>query len=591
MKKTLVAGALILVGAGGAGVFWNLREAARLSPAELVPAEAVLLAEFPDLPQTALRWQGTALHAILAEPEVRAFFSRPVAEMSPGGPWADAVERFKRVRPRQAFFAVASLADQQPQAVAGFEFSGDRREIEPLISRAMIRAQNAAPQGRLRHLHYRGCRILFFEGKEVSLAGCFAGNWYFVANNVDLLKATLDRHAGKSHTLLAYSAPYLLSRRELPPNGDFRLFIQPPVATSRLLAKMPARPAASPFTAPVAAGAKFQSAALSARIEGRNFHDTLVIRQSAPPSRVPLLNGRTLALTSADTVFYGAFAPQLESWFSGGAPGGGLSGKLIPTLLAALAPTPGPSLARFQAAFGPEHAFLLEWPRPNPQPGLFVASQIRDPAQARRFTEAFFHSWERADADGVPMWSVSGAQPALFHPAVALTGSHLVAGLSSESLKPFARHAVGNGKPETAGATLERSGAFRTAFVPLSKPETALAYLDAAALFDRLYAALRPAAIIWGPGVAWLNRYADFQRLPSAGAVTKHLTPISLTAHPGESGIVIDTSGPVSFVELGVGLGTGAFYAALPSLRPRGPNPPAISPPPSVKPLSAPAEP
>ncbi len=579
MKKTLLAGALLLWGAVGAGVIWNLERARQVSAAQLAPAEALLVAEFPNLPSTAMRWKGTALSQIFAEPELRAFLSKPVAGMAPGADLPDAMERLKRLRPRQAFLAVASLEENRPRAVAGLEFTGDRRELEPLISQALIRAQNASPQGGIRRLHYRGYRLLTFNDRGVTLAGCFAKNWYFVANDVDLLKATLDRLSGSGHPVLAKTAAYRVSQLALPPRADFRLFVQSPAPANRLLARFSADKPTTP--AP-----KFASAALASRIEGALIHDTLVIRLRGTPTRVPALNGRTLALTTSDTLFYGAMAPQLESWLGSNAPG---TNRLIPTLLAAITPPGKPDLARFQAAFGPEHALLLDWPRPSPQPDLFLASEIRDPAQARRFTEALLQRWDREDAGGVPIWTFSLAQPALFHPAVALAGGHMVAGLSSERLRPFAMHAVH--QPEGKGETLERSPVFRSSVALLARPETALAYLDAATVFERIYTALRPAAAIWGPGIPWLSAYADFDRLPSPQAVSRHLSPITLSAHQAEEGIVIDTAGPVSFVELAAGLGLGAFYAAAPALRPPNPNPQSILPPAPPKALSAPADP
>ncbi|XHR27816.1 MAG: hypothetical protein ACFUZC_18020 [Chthoniobacteraceae bacterium] len=580
MKKTLLACALLLWGAVGVGVIWNLERARQVSAAQLVPAEALLVAEFPNLPSSAMRWKGTALSEILSEPELRAFLSKPVAGMAPGADLPDALERLKRAQPRQAFLAVASLEENQPHAVAGLEFTGDRRELEPLISQALIRAQNASPQGGIRRLHYRGYRLLTFNDRGITLVGCFAKNWYFVANDVELLKATLDRLSGSGHPSLAKTAAYQVSQLALPPRADFRLFVQSPAPANRLLARFIAQPSA-------AQGPKFASAALATRIEGALLHDTLVIRLRGTPARVPSLNGRTLALTTSDTLFYGAMAPQLESWLGSSASG---ANRLIPTLMAALTPTGKPDLARFQAAFGPEHALILDWPHPSPQPDLFLASEIRDAAQARRFTEALLKRWDREDAGGVPIWTFSLAQPALFHPAVALAGSHMVAGLSSERLRPFALHAIRQ-PAGGQGETLERSPVFRSSVALLARPETALAYLDAAALFERIYTSLRPAAAIWGPGIPWLSAYADFDRLPSPQAISRHLSPITLSAHQAEEGIVIDTAGPVSFVELAAGLGLGAFYAAVPALKPTNPNPQSILPPAPPKPLSAPADP
>ena len=179
------------------------------------------------------------------------------------------------------------------------------------------------------------------------------------------------------------------------------------------------------------------------------------------------------------------------------------------------------------------------------------------------------------------------ARPGLLHPAVALAGGHLVAGLSSESLKPFALRAFTS--PASGKATLEHSPDFRASLGPLARPETGLAYLDAAAFFERLYGSLRPALLLWGTTVPWLGQYADFSQLPSAQTVSRHLSPIGLTVRQTGEGVIVDTAGPVSFVEVGAGLGAAAFYALLPALRTRDQPAPGIAPPPSLKPLSQPA--
>lgn len=580
MKRMLLGTAVlaVLLAAEAAALLWNQKKATRWNAAELVPPETLLLAECPDIPATALRWKQTALHEILAEPELRAFLRLP---SGPAGELARA--DWKTIRPRQAFLAVTSLAENHPLAVAGLAFDGDRGELEPVIARAMIGAQNASPRGQMKRQSYRGCSIIVFTDHGITVAGCFARRWYFAANDVELLKATLDRFLDRGHAALALSPKYQTSQAAGAGalTADFRFFAQPSRASSRLLAALE-----NDSVGVTLPRVQFETASLAVRFEKRSIHDTLWLRR--PPGRArPRLDGRTLALTTPNTVFYGAMAPQLETWFSAsGSSGQPGPGSLIPTLLAGLPSGGGSMLVQFQAAFGPEHALILDWPPGEPQPGFFLASEIRDPAQARRFMETLFRAWDRAEGSGMLLWSFPMAQPALLHPAVALVGGHVVAGFSPESLKPFATRAFAT---EVSGTgTLDRSPAFHASLASLASPETGLAYLDAAALFERLYGALRPFALLWGSSVPRLDRYADFGRLPSARAVSRHLSPIGLTVRQSQDGVIVDTSGPVSFVEISTGLGAAAFYALLPAWRARERPSPGIAPPPFLKPLSRP---
>ncbi len=581
MKRTLLGTAVlaVLLAAEAAALLWNQKKAARWNVAELVPPETVLLAECPDLPATALRWKETALHEILAEPELRAFLRAP----SGNGSAAELARAdWKAIRPRQAFLAVTSFAENRPLAVAGLAFDGERGDLEPVIARAMIGAQNASPRGQMKRQNYRGCSIIVFTDHGITVAGCFARRWYFAANDVELLKATLDRFLDRGHASLALSPKYQAGKLwgAETTAADFRLFAQPSKASSRLLTALEKD---SVITLP---RFQFETASLAVRFEKRSIHDTLWLRRR-PGSARPRLDGRTLALTTPATVLYGAMAPQFETWFSAsGSSGQPGQGRLIPMLLAGLPQGGGSLLVQFQAAFGPEHALILDWPPADSQPGFFLASEIRDQAQAHRLMGTLFRAWDHAEGEGLLLWSFPMAQPSMLHPAVALAGGHGIAGFSSESLKPFAARAFATSASGTGN--LDRSPAFRASLAPLASPETGLAYLDAANLFERLYGALRPFALLWGPSVPWLDRYADFGRMPTAGAVSRHLSPIGLTVRQTQEGVVVDTAGPVSFVEIGTGLGAAAFYALLPAWRARERPSPGIAPPPFLKPLSQP---
>ena len=583
----LLALVVTALGAAMGGVLWQLRDRSEMLPAQLVPGESLFFAEFPDLPGSAGRWKQLALYELLREPEVRAFLGRAREEWQRD--WSGAVEPWKRIRPRKGFLAVASLTNNMPHAVAGFTFDGDREALEPLIGKALIRAQNASPHGQVKRLRYRGHSIEAFSNRGITLAGCFAGKWFLVANDVELLEATLDRLAGKRHSALASLAAYQRTLSRLPAHADFRVFVQPAAISTKLLTHADDGPGAS-IAAPGGSGKGWhlEAAALAVRMEGRRLHDTLILCQPAAPQR-PGLIGKTVELTTPGTLFYSAMAPQLGDWRPGGDAQGLPGGRMIPMFfLAGLDPKWG-GLAQFQTAFGPEHALLLEWPEGTSEPHLFLASEIRDPARARRFTENALRAWSRADAEGISIWTPALTRPDALHPAVALTGRHLLAGLSPESLKPFASHAV---HPSgAAGNTLDRTQTYQSAMAPLPKPETGLAYLDTAALFKRVYALAQPTVQFWGPLIPALNRYADFAKLPAAATISRHLSPVCLSARQTPMGLIVESTGPVTFVELGAGLSAGALYTALPALREKIPGKgPNLNPPPPSKPLSAPAD-
>ncbi|MEI8233275.1 MAG: hypothetical protein WCH57_01165 [Verrucomicrobiota bacterium] len=568
MKRPVVVLALaaVCLASGLAAILIRARPNAErpVSAARFVPAETLLFAECPDLPATAARWRETDLCRMAQEPEVQAFLARPPAALDGGGGWLAVLRNLARSHPRQAFLAVADLTNNMPHAVGGLALNGGRAEMETLLAQARAQAQSASPHGRLERLEYGGCQIESFRADGVTLAGAFAKDWYFVANDVELLKATLDRFAGKLATSLEAAPAYRQSGRFLPARSDFRFFAQPGALPERLLAHWNV-PAQEALPGGNAATPALRAVALASRFEGRRMRDTLFLYR---PGRTPqpALNGKTLGLTTPDTLFYGALAPRIAAE----QPPRGNPRQPPPSAIpveflqaAALHPPPA-TLAQFQSAFGPEHALLLDWPEKMGQPGLFLACEIRNPAMARQFVESAFRAWTRSEDAGVSLWTFTGNGPeqSRFHPAVALTARHFLAGLSPESLQPFASLA---NAPRQGGATLQQSPAFLGAMAAVPSPQTAVAYLNAQPLFERLYGILRPAALLWGNGMLPPGTALDFTKLPSAGTIARHLSPLSLSAVQNEAGILVESAGPVTFLELGAGLGAAVLSTALPS--------------------------
>jgi len=588
MKRTVVAIALAGTCLAAGVALWHHHRAENryFAAAQLLPAETLLLADFPDLPATAIRWRETALCEIFNEPQVQVFLAKPLAKLQEKGIQSSLAQ----IQPKRAFLAVTSVTNNMPRAVGGFSFGGDRAEVEKLVVKARVRAQRASPHGKFERLSYGTFQIESFSDNGITLAGCFAKNWYFVANDIDLLKTTLDRFTGKTLTALALAPTYQQSQAVLPLHPDFRLFAQPGVLSDRLLARLNASGRTVDLQESVALR-KIRAVALATRLEGRRIRDTLFLYQPETTPR-PILNGKTLALTTPNTLFYAAMAPLISDEVPQRGDPRVVPG-IIPMriLLAALNPPPA-TLLQFKTAFGPEHAVLLDWPSGVAQPNLFLACEIRDPAEARRFMESVFHAWSRADAEGVSFWTLTMDDPTMaqFHPTVALTAHHLLVGLSPESLKPFASNAI---HPPTEGATLEQSSAFQGVMASLPKPQTGIAYLDAKPLFERVYGWLRPAAMLWGNGIAGFGGWVDFCKIPTTTVIAEHLSPIGLSATQTDSGILFESTGPVSFLELGAGVGTATLLVAMPAIREKPSLPrkgaPGIIPPNPATPLAAPS--
>jgi len=587
MRKIVVAVVLAATCLAAGLALWHRSEEREQEAAQLAPAETLLLADFPDLPATAMRWKQTTLYEIFKEPQVQAFLAKPLEKLQHNNAWAEAQQNIHRIEPKSAFLAVEKIVNNMPYAVAGVAFGGDRRELEKLLEQARAHARKASPNGKFDRLQYREFEIESFADNGVTVAGCFARKWYFVSNDIDLLKSTLDRLSGKTVATLAKNPTYSSSRAHLPIHPDFRLFSQPGALSNKLLTQLNAVEAIINLQ-DSAAIRKIQGVAVATRIEGKNIRDTLFLYEPEPTQR-PVLNGKTLHLTTPDTLFYAAMAPTiLEKTPQRGKKPSGPGTIPITTLLTALNSPPA-TLAEFQSAFGPEHALLLDWPAAVAQPSLILVCEIRNPAEARRFVETVFHAWNRADSDGIPLWTLTADNPEMsqFHPAVALTGEHFLAGLSIDSLKPFASNAA---NPSVKSDTLVQSKDFQSAMALLAKPETGMAYLNSKQLFERVYGFLRPAAMLWGNQIPELGDAVDFGKLPQPACIADHLTPICLSVSQKESGILVESTGPVSFLELSAGAGAAVFAIASPTIQYTPPDKGLFRglPPSPPKPLSLP---
>lgn len=568
------------------GVLWFRAAFPMPDAAELVPSDTLMLADFPDLPATATRWRETDLAGMLNEPELQAFFAKPRARLANHPVWSGLRENVGQIKPRRAFLAVTSLANNMPRAVGGFAFAAQRKEMESLLAKVRAQAQSASPQGKLEHLLYRQFQIETFSDDGITLAGCFAKNWYFFANDVELLKATLDRFSGQllKSNLAAGSNVYRASQSPLPTHADFRLFIQSNALSDKLLADLSGDSGQLLDSGDAAVLQKIRAVALATRLEGKRIRDTLFLYEPEAALR-PKLSGKTLELTSTNTLLYAAMAPVIPDDSGAEAkPGIPSSGRPLRTLLTALAPPPA-TLSQFKSAFGPEHALLLEWPPDDTQPNLFLALEVRQPEAARKFMETVFRAWSRADEAGISLWALPLNAPmvAQIHPAVALTAHHAMAGLSLESLKPFASNAT---KPPAGRGTLAQSPAFLGAISTVGQPQIGVIYLDAKPLFERFYALLRPAALLWGNlGVG--GEIADLTQLPPAETISRHLSPICLSATQTGSGTLMESTGPVTALQVGAGIAVGAGMTFLQVQA--GATPTPLFPSPPAKPLSAPS--
>ncbi len=559
--KRIVPTALVLIAlAVGAFVFFQPERPHRPRAAELVPPETLLFVHLPDVRRSLARWPLTGLAQIWEEPEMQAFLELPRRKMPLMRQAKATLARLVRVGPREGFAALTALDGVAPKFVAGFAFSGSSGAAVELMAEPRSAWQSAWPGGRSGRLNFGGCEVQTYELPEQTIAECFHAGWYFIANDLEVLKTVLERCDGRLGSGLAGTGIFQRNVAALPAELDGQLFARFGALRDLLGSLLAGTP---PEKEAEASGAD-SALAWGTKLEGAQVRDTILI--SGPGSAAPALARDTRALSSPDSVLYGAMAlpSQLE----------------VPAAFASMLALAAPALAtvegdltrrqitwaEFGAAFGPEVGLLVDWPEQAEAPAMLLAVAVRDQVKARNFVDALTapvaggESWRREEKDGVlryeaPLGPAGGAAP-----GIALSSRFAVLGASAL--------AVGEGmaRSETGALALDASAAHQAIASQVRTPTAGYVYLDLRMLFERSYAMLRPFLAMSLSFSPELGNYLDASRLPSTEAVARHLGPSAFSQSVSDEGTRIESVGTLTFSQTLVGALIGAWTSAGASL-------------------------
>jgi len=579
----------IAVLAGGAFLVLKQRSglAAVESAAHYLPAETLVFAEFPDLPRSRTRLEQTALWKLFHEPEVAAFLELPLSQVPAR---AQAQEHFRRlaaIAPRHGFLALTSLQDNQPKLVAGFAYSGPQAEVDLLLNEAREQIHKALPAVKADRIRHHEDEIESYTHDATTVAGAFVGQWYFIANDVALLKATLDRfRARPGEGSLSDAENYRKSMEPLSEEPDVRYYVNAGFFTEKLVALSAASGQPMPpqqveqIRAILGVGG-------TNRMEGPLFRDRLYIYAPKAPA-LPKLDGSTLALTGPDTLLYYAAANQQPEGFEFPpvAPEAGGANEPMAAYHAILAnlQQAGVSAKDLDAAFGNEIGFLLDWQGGNTEAIVGGAVGIADADLARKVVEAAFAAFTRETLPGgAPIWSMNAGP--ILKVAATLSPKYLLFGLNPHSAETLATRS-------TAAPTrpLDQNPAFRSALATIgTAPGDAnlLVYFDARTAFERVYEKLRPLAAL---GLAFMPdaaRFVDVSKLPPTEVIARNLVPSIGVGTTDQGGYLFESTGTLTFSQQSVLLGGVAGAIAFPLLQGSLPLPGLGSPAPHGAPQNS----
>jgi hypothetical protein len=532
MKRTLIALFVVALIAGATAYVWQTRaRSTSTAVTSLLPRGTIAFAHLPDLNRTRAEWKRSDIYQLYSEPAVQEFLRNPLANR-PMGIDSD----LEKLGVEDAFVTLTSIADNMPHLLGGFRYR-DRDAAQRVVSRWL---PNSSTRETLDYEQHK-IDIVHFAG--FSVAEVFDRDWFFFSNDVDTLKALLDRadnRAQDRQSTLAADENFHAAMSELPSSYALAFYLQP-------------KPLAQRFTALRDTPVNFFCGA--SRFESGKIHDTIFVSTTRSTTNETLTR-ESASLATADTFLYLAnvlnFSNQLAliDQTRGTALLGGMLQKISDALAQARI-----TAADWQAAFGSEVGVIGDWPADAHWPAGVALFPVKDLARAKQLASALAHAadhdanWIETDRDGAHYLTMQSAPGFLvLRPTIAITNRMMVAGVDPASVDAAVQRSA------TPSSGLLNSPTYKSAASTLPAPTNFFAYVDLALLYSRLDAAARPMLMFGAAFMPAANNYVDLARMPPVEVVTKHLSPMITSQHETSGGYVIESIGPITLNETGLAL-------------------------------------
>ena len=558
---------LVILAIGGAGAWYALRGGgpdASTRVTALLPADTLAFVHVPDFPRALTEWRQTDIYKLWREPGVQEFVQKPLANM-PNTGTSERLEQLEALGARSGFVAVrGSQRRNEAKVFGGFRFKGGRDNAEKTIGTWRARLREKTPAATQETVQHQRHRIEVLRAGSIAFATAYIDDWFFAANDLEELRALLDRYDRKAANaaLLADEANFTRAFAHLPETYAIAGYARVDEIVTRLAANQPEDGSTRRFNAL----RQVRNVAAATRFENGKIRDVLFVTMPRA-EQAPELTRSSLALASADTFFYLAGFLTLPKDAAPDAtnapPPAGIAGRLQQLFDGVSAS--GVAAEEWNSAFGAEFGVIGEWPAAARFPGLLATLPVKDEAKANeivtRLTGATGEGtgWTTGARDGATFYSQLPANPLLpLAPTIGIGGGRAVAGLELRVVEA----AVNRGN-ETS-LQLADADLFKAAEGLLPKASHSFAYVDTAMLYTRLDAALRPMLIMGAAFMPAIAQAVDLSKLPDTAVITQHLSPIVLSQSYQEDGYLAESIGPLSAFQAMLGVagasGAGAMF-------------------------------
>lgn len=536
---------------------------------QLLPEDTVAFLQINDLPLSRLRWKETALYKIAHEPEVVTFLEKPKSKIPHVGNAQDLLHKIAKIDAKEFFLAVTSVSGKMPKFISGFDYKGKNEDAVALVSELKARVKKAFPLGKADIVKFGETEIETFVSSDMIFCYAFKSRWFFVSDDLELLKSTLGRLDGKADpkTALRANADYKTALAKMPRNADALFFVQTRDFVERLVTLV-STANQNIDAQQLEEFKKTRAIAACTKLDGEKIRDAICVLRSGGGEKAPMVLN-SLEFTSPQTLFY--YATLFKIGSAPRLPDPSLDTTGVLQALDALRTAfkkQGLGLGDFNAAFGPEVGISIDWATGAMQPMPMLVLDIRDAAKAQSFVEALtngtagFRAWARQDLDGVHFYSLPQEAAGIFSitPVIALAEKAAVFGLDLDSVRKTIRRSKSN-EPR-----LDKGASFLSAKNSLAQPSSAFGYIDSKALFENVYGIASNALKMMALFNPHASDFADVSKLPSTEAISKHLGPIVYSQSSDVDGLLVESIGPVTFNQAVFGVAVGVGVALVPTL-------------------------
>jgi hypothetical protein len=534
----------------------------------LLPRETVAFVHVPDLKGARDDWHRSDIYQLYTEPAMQEFLRKPVSQVPSAGLVSQTARDITQLDPKDLFFAVTSAAEGNPRVVAGFRFHGTPEEADRIVGgwrQKLLGSQvsNTPPET----VTYQQHQIQVYRVPSVALAMVYTSRWFLASNNLEELKAVLDRADGRvadKQTLLGADPAFREGMANMPASYAICFYLQPKVLAQKLAAlRSGAGLAANPPNQSTMIE-QMRSICASTRFDGGKMHDVFFVGMPQQTAEAELTRN-SIALASSDSFLYVATLLNISRQFAlvDPSPTASFLGARLQKIGQGLA-SAGVTADQWNAVFGSEIGAIADWPADSHWPATLLTFPVKDFAKARKVAGVLARAldddgaWVETDKAGVHYIAMPYMAGFIaLRPTIAISERFMVIGLDGASTETAMERA------SSGSSNLATAPAYKRAQQSLPEPTNMFTYLDLGLLYTRLDAALRPMLLMSAAFMPAMNEYVDVSKLPPADVIAKHLSPIVSSQRYHKNGYIAESIGPLTISQTGLGAlvvaGAGAF--------------------------------